>query len=71
MDHESEINIYTNIERSRALTMLKHGVPVIHMAAELHVSRQATYLYDLKRAAARLPSGITPHRKVGTNYTFS
>ena len=50
--------------------MLKHGVTVIHMAAELHVSRQAIYMYDLKRAAARPPSGITPHRKVGTNYTF-
>ena len=48
---------------SRALTMLKHGVPVIHVAAELHVSRHAIYIYNLKRAAARLPSGNTPHRK--------
>ena len=60
----------SNIERSRALTMLKHGVHVIHMAAELHVSRQAIYMYDLKRAAARLPSGITPPRTLGTIYTF-
>ena len=60
----------SNIERSRALTMLKHGVPVIHMATELHVSRQAIYMYGLKRAAAKLPSGTTPPRKVGTNYTF-
>ena len=35
-----------------------------HVAAELHVSRQAIYMYDLKRAAARLPSGTTPTRKV-------
>ena len=48
----------SNIERSSALTKLKQGVPVIHMAAGLHVSRQATYTYDLKR----LPSGTIPHR---------
>ena len=53
----------SNIERSR-------GVSVIHVATELHVSRQAIYMYDLKRAAARLPSSTTPPRKVGTNYTF-
>ena len=50
--------------------MLKHEVPVIHVVAELHVSRQAIYMYDLKRAAARLPFGTTPPRKVGTNYTL-
>ena len=51
--------------------MLKHGVPVIHVAQNcMCPCRQAIYMYDLKRAAARLPSGITPHRKVGTNYTL-
>ena len=46
-------------EKTRVLTMLKNGVPVIRLAANLHVSRP-------KRAAARLPPGTTPHRKVVT-----
>ena len=44
--------------------MLENGVPVIRLAANLHVSRQA--IYDQKRAAARLPPGTTPPRKVVT-----
>ena len=48
--------------------MLKHGVSVIHVTAELHVSRHVIYMYDTKQA--RLPSGSTPPRKVGTNHTF-
>ena len=30
-------------EKIRVLTMLKNGVPVIRLAANLHVSRQAIY----------------------------
>ena len=45
-------------EKSRAFTMMQCGFSVTCVAADLHVSRQA--LYDLKRAAARLPSGRTP-----------
>ena len=30
-------------EKTRVLTMLKNGVPVIRLAANLHVSRQAIY----------------------------
>ena len=30
-------------EKTRALTMLENGVPVIRLAANLHVSRQAIY----------------------------
>ena len=51
-------------EKTRVLTISEDGVPVIRVAANLHVSRQANY--DLKRAAARLPPGTTPPRKVGT-----
>ena len=44
--------------------MLQCGSSVTSVAADLHVSRQT--LYDLKRAAAKLPSGRTPPRKVDT-----
>ena len=30
-------------EKTRVLTMLENGVPVIRLAANLHVSRQAVY----------------------------
>ena len=30
-------------EKTRVLTMLENGVPVIRLAANLHVSRQAIY----------------------------
>ena len=30
-------------EKTRVLTMLENGVPVIRVAANLHVSRQAIY----------------------------
>ena len=51
-------------EKSRALTMTQCGFSVASVAENLHISRQA--LYELKRAAARHPSGRTPPRKVGT-----
>ena len=51
-------------EKSRAMTMLQHGVSVSCVAADLQVSRTA--IYELKRTAAQLPPGTTPHRKVGT-----
>ena len=61
----------SNIERSRALMILKHGVPVIHMAAELHVSRQAIFkCIRPKTGISKASSGTTPPRKVGTNYNF-
>ena len=50
-------------EKSRALTMIQCGFSITRVAADLHVFRQA--LHDLKRAAARLPSCRTPHRKCG------
>ena len=46
-------------EKILVLTMLENGVSVIRLAANLHVSRP-------KRAAARLPPGTTPPRKVVT-----
>ena len=51
-------------EPTRVLTMLENGITVIRLAANLHVSRQA--IYDQTRAAARLPPGTTPPRKVVT-----
>ena len=51
-------------EKTRVLTMLENGVPVIRLAVNLHVSRQA--IFGPKRATARLPPGTTPLRKVVT-----
>ena len=50
-------------KKTPVCTILEVGVPVIRVAANLHVSRQA--MYDLKRAAARLTPSTTPPRKVG------
>ena len=50
-------------ETTRVLTMLENGIPVICLAANLHVSRQA--IYD-QLVAAKLPSGTTTPRKVVT-----
>ena len=50
-------------ETTRVLTMLENGIPVICLAANLHVSRQA--IYD-QLVAAKLPSGTTTSRKVVT-----
>ena len=54
----------TNVEKSRALTLLEMKVPVIRVAAELKVTRQA--VYDLKKAAVNLPPGTVPKRKPGS-----
>ena len=43
---------------------LQYGFPVTRVAADLHMFRQA--IYDLKRAAAKLPSDATLPRKVRT-----
>ena len=52
-------------EKTRVLTMLENGVPVIRLAVNLHVSRQAIYDQN-ERQLARLPPGTTPPRKVVT-----
>ena len=52
-------------EKTRVMTMLENGVPVIRLAANLHVSRQA--IYDQNgRQQDKLPPGTTPPRKVVT-----
>ena len=47
-----------------ALTMLKEGVSIDHIAADLHVSKRA--ISDLKQAATGLPDNSMSTRKVGT-----
>ena len=47
-----------------ALTMLKVGVSIAHIAADLHVSKRA--ISDLKQAATGLPHNTMPTRKVRT-----
>ena len=51
-------------EKSRALTMLEKGDSVIAVAKDLGVSREA--FYQLKRSAAKLPTGTVPQRKSGS-----
>ena len=44
--------------------MLKEGVSIAHIAADLHVSKHA--ISDLKQAATGIPDNTMPTRKVGT-----
>ena len=44
--------------------MLKEGVSIAHIAADLHVSKRA--ISDLKQAATGLPDNTMPTRKAGT-----
>ena len=47
-----------------ALTMLKEGISIAHIAAYWHVSKRA--ISDLKQAATGLPVNTMPTRKAGT-----
>ena len=47
-----------------ALTMLKEGAPIAHIAADRHVSKRV--ISALKQAARGLPDNTTPTRKAGT-----
>ena len=49
-------------EKTRVLTMLENGVPVIRVAANLHVSRQAIYDQNGRQQGFHLAR--TPPRKV-------
>ena len=51
-------------ETTPALTMLKEGVSIAHIAADLHVSKRA--ISDLKQAATGLSDNTMPTRKAGT-----
>ena len=51
-------------EKARALTLLEKGDSVIAVARDIVVSREA--IYQLKRAAASLPTGMVPKRKCGS-----
>ena len=51
-------------KKTPALTMLKEGVSIAHIAADLHVSKRA--ISDLKQAATGLPDNTMPIRKTGT-----
>ncbi|KAG7158959.1 putative Transposase-containing protein 7, partial [Homarus americanus] len=57
-------NKLTLHEKAWALTQLELGMCVLCVAADLKVSRQA--IYNLKHAAAPLPPGAIPKRKVGS-----
>ncbi|KAK8743380.1 hypothetical protein OTU49_001411 [Cherax quadricarinatus] len=50
------------VEKTRALTLLKQGMSVISVATDLKVTRMA--IYNFKKAAASLPPGTIPPRKV-------
>ena len=47
-----------------ALTMLKEGVSIAHMATDLHVSKRA--ISDQNQATTGLPDNTMPTRKAGT-----
>ena len=51
-------------EKARALTLLEKGDFVIAVARDIGVSREA--IYQSKRAAALLPTGMVPKRKCGS-----
>ena len=51
-------------KKTPALTMLKVGVSIAHIAADLHVSKRA--ISDLKQAATGLSDNTMPTRKAGT-----
>ena len=51
-------------EKTPALTMLKEGGSIVHIVADLHVSKRA--ISDLRQAATGLPDNTMPTRKAGT-----
>ena len=51
-------------KKTPALTMLKEGASIGHIAADLHVSKRA--ISDLKQATTGLPDNTMSTRKVGT-----
>ena len=51
-------------EKARALTLLEKGDYVIAVAKDIGVSKEA--IYQLKRAAASLPTGMVSKRKCGS-----
>ena len=51
-------------EKARALTLLEKGDSVFAVARDIGVSRKA--IYQLKRVAASLPTGMVPKRKCGS-----
>ena len=51
-------------KKTPVLTMLKEGVSIAYIAADLHVSKRA--ISDLKQAATGLPDNTMPTRKAGT-----
>ena len=51
-------------KKTPALTMLKEGVSIANIAADLHASKQA--IFDLKQATTGLPDNTMPTRKAGT-----
>ena len=51
-------------EKTPALTMLKEGVSISHIAADLYVSKRA--ISELKQAATGLPDNTMPTRKAET-----
>ena len=51
-------------EKTRVLTLLEQVEPVIHVAADLNVSKVS--VYKLKKAAAVFPEGMVPQRKPGS-----
>ena len=51
-------------ETTPALTMLKEGVSIAHIDADLHMSKYA--LSDLKQAVTGLTNNTMPTRKAGT-----
>ena len=51
-------------KKTHALTMLKEGVYIAHIATDLHLSKRATS--DLKQAATGFPDNTMPTRKAGT-----
>ena len=51
-------------KKTPALTMLKEGVSIRHIATDLHVSKRA--ISNLKQAATGLPDNTMPTRKAGT-----
>ena len=51
-------------ENTPALTMIKEGFSISHIAADLHVSKRA--ISDLKQVATGLPDDTMPTIKTGT-----
>ena len=51
-------------EKTLVLTMIREGVPIAYIAADLHVSKLT--ISGLKQVATGLPDKTTPTRKAGT-----